>query len=185
MMSPGFDRILPPFRRHFPTIRFVLLTFGLLVVAYWVLHRPTVVRSIVAPYTAFVASVSGGLLRLVGVSAQSHGAVISSPGFSVAIRSVCNGLEVTAIFIAAVLAFPVGWRSKLVGVAVGYTAVFLVNILRIVVLFLIGLHMPNVFESAHYYYAQGFVILVTAIVWVVWVSVCTRRTPAGDTRAAA
>jgi exosortase H (IPTLxxWG-CTERM-specific) len=163
----------------------VLLTFVLIVAAFWLLHRPTVVRHVVAPYTSFVTGVSRAALELLGVPAQNQGAVISAPGFSVTIRSVCNGLEVTAIFIAGVLAFPAGWRGKLVGLVIGYAAIFLVNIVRIVVLFLLGLHMPNVFESAHYYYAQGFVVLVTAVIWVVWVLACTRRAPASDTRAAA
>lgn len=163
----------------------MLLTCVLIVAAFWLLHQSTVVRHVVAPYTTFVAAVSRAALGLLGVDAESHGAVITSPGFSVTIRSVCNGLEVTAIFIAAVLAFPVGWRGRLVGLAIGYAAIFLVNIVRIVVLFLLGLHMPNVFESAHYYYAQGFVVLVTAVIWVVWVHAYTRRAPASDTRAAA
>jgi exosortase/archaeosortase family protein len=47
--------------------------------------------------------------------------------------------------------------------------IFLVNIVRIVVLFLLGFKVPNIFDAVHYYYAQAFVIIATVSVWLLWV----------------
>jgi exosortase/archaeosortase family protein len=48
--------------------------------------------------------------------------------------------------------------------------IFLINILRIMVLFILGFKMPDVFEAVHYYYAQAFVIIATVGVWLFWVT---------------
>lgn len=146
------------------------MTFVALLVLFYVLHLKWVVEHFVAPYTHFVASCSRMCLRLVGVDAGGTGDVILSPQFSVSIKNVCNGLEVKAIFFATVLGFPASWKSKFIGLGIGYPVIFLINIVRIIVLFILGLKMPNVFEAAHYYYAQAFVIIATVGVWLFWVS---------------
>ena len=163
-------------RQNLPVIRFVGVTSVALLAMFWLLHQPAVISALVEPYTAFVASCGRLALRAVGVQAAGAGEVIASPGFSVSIRNVCNGLEVTAIFLATVLAFPVSWRYRLLGLAIGYPAVFVINIVRIVVLFLIGMRAPQLFDDAHYYYAQGFVILATVAVWLLWISMYDRFT---------
>ena len=56
------------------------------------------------------------------------------------------------------------------GLAIGYPVIYAINFVRIVVLFILGFKMPQVFETAHYYYAQAFVIIATVCVWLVWVS---------------
>ena len=113
---------------------------------------------------------SRAFLRLIGIDAGGSGSIIVSPEFSVSIKNVCNGLEVTAIFFATILGFPASWKSKLLGLAIGYPVIYAINIVRIVVLFILGFKMPQVFETAHYYYAQAFVIIATVCVWLVWVS---------------
>jgi exosortase H (IPTLxxWG-CTERM-specific) len=157
-------------QRNAQILRFVGVTAVGLVGLYWILHLRTVVTGFVDPYTGVVAECSRTVLRLIGIKASGTGDLITSPGFSVSIKNVCNGLEVTAIFLAVTLAFPASWRNRLIGIAIGYPMIFAINIVRIVALFLIGLKMPGVFESAHYYYAQAFVIIATVGVWLVWVS---------------
>ena len=163
-----------PFSRivveYLPIVRFVLVTLVSLVALFWLLHQRWVVTNFVDPYTHFVATTSRLCLRLVGVDAGGAGSLISSPLFSVSIKNVCNGLEVTMIFFATVLGFPASWRSKAMGLLIGYPVIYLINIIRIMVLFILGFRLPQVFEMAHYYYAQAFVIIATVCVWLLWVS---------------
>lgn len=157
-------------RANFPIIRFVLTTMVVLVVLFYLLHAGWAQKHLVDPYTNFVTAVSRVCLRVFGVEAGGTGNVIVSPQFSVSIKNVCNGLEVTAIFFATVLGFPATWKRKILGLAVGYPVIFLVNITRIVVLFVLGFKIPDVFEAVHYYYAQAFVIVATVAVWLFWVT---------------
>lgn len=171
----GRERVAPVragrFHTYGPILRFVGLTAVALVALFWLLHQRAVAVAVVAPYTEFVAACSRLLLRAVGVDARGAGTLISSTEFSVSIRNVCNGLEVTVIFFATVLGFPASWKHKLLGLLMGYPAVFVINLVRIMVLFLVGMRAPQAFEATHYYYAQAFVILATVAVWLLWVSI--------------
>ncbi len=157
-------------RRHRPILKFVAATLSSLVLFFLVLRTDWFGHSVGEPYTRFVAATSRLFLRLIGVQAFGSGSVVSSPEFTVNIMNVCNGLEATAIYFATVLGFPASWKDKLIGCALGYPVIYLINILRIAALFLIGYKVPHVFETVHYYYAQAFVILATVGVWLVWVS---------------
>jgi exosortase H (IPTLxxWG-CTERM-specific) len=152
-----------------PIVRFVVTTIVSLVALFYAIRQPYIVTHFVEPYTNFIAAVSRAGLRLVGVDATGSTSFIASPEFAVTIKNVCNGLEVTAIFFATILGFPSSWKSKLLGLAVGYPVIFAINILRIIVLFLLGFKVPNVFDAVHYYYAQAFVIIATVAVWLLWV----------------
>jgi exosortase H (IPTLxxWG-CTERM-specific) len=166
-VAVGLGAIL---RRNAPVIRFVAVTAVLLVALYALSHIRWVERNFIEPYTHFVAACSRFCLRLIGVDAGGRGETIVSPQFSVSIKNVCNGLEVTAIFLAVTIGFPATWKHRLYGLLGGYPVIFLVNIIRIVALFLIGFKVPEVFEAVHFYYAQAFVIIVTVGIWLAWVT---------------
>lgn len=167
-----------------PIPRFVCATLGFLVLFFLIIRTDWFGDTIGEPYTRFVAAASRLFLRLIGVQAHGSGCVIASPEFTVSILNVCNGLEATAIFFATVLAFPASWKNKLIGLAIGYPVIYLINILRIAALFLIGYKVPRVFETVHYYYAQAFVILATVGVWLVWVSKYSAYGPKSRNRSA-
>jgi len=130
---------------------------------------------VVYPYTEFITRCSRQALRILGHDVGGEGLLISGPSFSVLVQNVCNGLEVTGIFLAATLAFPTTWRTKLIGVALGYPVIFLFNVGRIAALYLLGFQVPNVFETVHRYYAQALVIILTLTIWVFWVMTFTEH----------
>jgi exosortase H (IPTLxxWG-CTERM-specific) len=157
-------------KNNLPIVRFIVITIVSLVLFFWLLKTKFFEANIATPYTNFVAASGRFALRVLGIQARGEGTLITSPEFTVNIMHVCNGLEVTAIFFATVLGFPARWRNKLLGLAIGYPVIYLINIVRIVVLFILGFKMPDIFETVHYYYAQAFVILATVGVWLIWVS---------------
>jgi exosortase H (IPTLxxWG-CTERM-specific) len=157
-------------KAHLPIVKFVGITVVSLVIFFLLLKNAFFEKHFVAPYTEFVAASGRVALRLLGIQAHGTGSLIASPEFSVNIMNVCNGLEVTAIFFATVLGFPARWRYKMLGLGIGYPLIYLINIIRIVVLFILGFKMPDIFETVHYYYAQAFVIIATVGVWLIWVS---------------
>ena len=157
-------------KAYLPIIKFIGITVVSLVIFFLLLKNAIFEKHFVAPYTEFVAASGRVALRLLGIQAHGTGSLIASPEFSVNIMNVCNGLEVTAIFFATVLGFPAKWRYKLLGLGIGYPLIYLINIVRIVVLFVLGFKMPDIFETVHYYYAQAFVIIATVGIWLIWVS---------------
>ena len=73
-----------------------------------------------------------------------------------------------ALFAAALLSFPARWKSKLIGLAAGLAVLFLLNIVRIVSLYLTGIHYPKAFEFMHVEAWQGIFILFALALWIFW-----------------
>src|SRR5882724_8032891 len=123
---------------------------------------------LVEPFTAGVAWLSGGVLHLLGQNVTMAGTVIRNPRFAVNIRNGCNGIEAMLIFIAAVLAFPASWRSRLAGLTIGIVAIQLVNLVRVIALFLTGVYFPKLFDASHTVIWQSIVILFGVMLWILW-----------------
>lgn len=152
-----------------PAGRFVGLYALILTVGFTVLALKPVNDSVVNGYTTFVAHQARLTLLAFGEHATVQGQVLSSPRFSVAIHNGCNGLEAILIFVCGVAAFPSPWRRKLVGVAVGFAAIQLFNIVRIVALFYTGVFRPEWFGASHVFVWQSLVVVFAVGLWVLWV----------------
>jgi exosortase H (IPTLxxWG-CTERM-specific) len=124
----------------------------------------------VEPFTAGVARVSGVTLQLLGQDVTREGTVLRSPRFAVNIENGCNGIETMLIFMAAVLAFPASWRSRLAGLGIGLVAIQGVNLVRVVALFLTGAYFPALFDASHTVIWQTLVILSGVLLWLLWAS---------------
>ena len=156
--------------------RFLIL-FGILLVVFYVLIAIRPVNDhVVLPFTAVVARVSGALLRAIGENAAVHGTVIASGEFSVNIENGCNGLETALLVAAAVFAFPATWSQRAAGLLGGFAAIQLINLVRVVTLFWIGVHRPSWFGSAHTVVWQTVVVLFGVVFFVGWASVAKRKT---------
>jgi exosortase H (IPTLxxWG-CTERM-specific) len=133
----------------------------------------------IEPFTAGIARVSGAVLNLMGQHVRLNGTVIQGPAFAVNIRNGCNGIEAMLIFLAAVLAFPAPWRSRLLGLVLGIAAIQVVNLVRVVALYLTGVYFPKAFEASHTVVWQTIVILCGVLLWIYWANrFATRREPA-------
>jgi exosortase H (IPTLxxWG-CTERM-specific) len=122
----------------------------------------------VEPFTAGIARLSGGVLHLLGQDVSMNGTVIRNPHFAVNIRNGCNGIEAMLIFLAAVLAFPASWKSRLTGLVLGILAIQVINLVRVVALFLTGVYFPKIFDTSHTVIWQTIVILFGVLLWIFW-----------------
>jgi len=158
-----------------PDTRFIILFLAILGMTFTIIALRPVNDTVVIPYTAFIARVSGVVLRLFGESATVAGCLVSSPRFAVTIYNGCNGLITSLIFIAGVVAFPARPAAKLVGAAGGLFAIQIINMVRIVSLFYIGVYFPDLFHDAHIFVWQSLVILGGVALWVIWANRATLR----------
>jgi len=172
-----FSFFAPPSRRHVMTLhriwdrpeaRFLIVFVGFLGMSFTIVALNPVNDAIVLPYTAWIARVSGAALRVLGEPAAVTGCIVSSPRFAVTIYNGCNGLITSLILVAGVLAFPARWTAKLVGVVGGLVVIQILNLIRILTLFFIGIHFPNYFNNAHVYIWQSLIIIAGVALWVVW-----------------
>ena len=147
-------------------VRFAVL---LAVFAFLVAWRPVNDRVIV-PFTAGVAHVSAAVLNALSEKVSVSGTEIRAAGFSVDIENGCNGIETALLFCSAVLAFPSSWRARISGLALGFLAIQLLNLVRVVTLFWIGHHRPALFSAAHTVLWQSAVVIAGVLLFLLWAS---------------
>lgn len=152
------------------SVGFLLRFVALLVVFYFIVASRPVNDKVIVPFTAGIASVSGRLLNVLGEKAEVSGTEIRSSSFGVNIENGCNGVETGLLFGAAVLAFPARWSRRLIGLIVGFLAIQVLNLIRVITLFWIGLHRPALFSSSHTVIWQSVVVLFGVLLFLLWAS---------------
>lgn len=165
-------------RAHRREITFLVVFLVLLAGSFTLLAWTPVNDGFVVPFTAGVAKVSGWTLDLIGQDVEMTGTIIRSPRFAVNIENGCNGVETMLIFLSAVIAFPAPWKARLAGAVLGVVAIQLVNLVRVVALFLTGAYFPDFFDASHTVVWQTVVILFGVLLWIFWADRFARPRPA-------
>jgi exosortase/archaeosortase family protein len=115
-----------------------------------------------------LALVSSSLLNLFGQDTVVVGTMVRSNVFGISVVTACTGIFITGLFLIAVVAFPARWLAKLIGAGIGIGGIFLVNIVRLVSLYFIGVHWPGFLDQAHQLIWQSLLIVIAVSLWLVW-----------------
>lgn len=164
-----------------PILGFVLLFAVLMAVFYGITLIDAMENRVLPGYMRLNAMAAAATMSAFGADARANGTQISASkprAFSVDIQQGCDALEPTALFIAAVLAFPAAFRFKLPGVVVGALALAGINLLRIITLFYTGVYFPRAFEIMHVDVWQPIFVLLALTFWVTWAWWATKPRPA-------
>jgi len=128
-------------------------------------------------YLAWYARMAGFVLHLVDSSVLVTGRTIQGR-FSLEIIRSCDAIEVNILFASAVLAFPARAKKKVFALAIGLTALVVVNLLRIVSLYYVGLYRMAWFETVHLeLWPLGMVgaAAISFVLWARWLGTTTGR----------
>jgi exosortase H (IPTLxxWG-CTERM-specific) len=79
---------------------------------------------------------------------SAHGNLLAGR-FSMQIVKSCDAMEANILFAAAVIAFPSPWRRKVIALVAGLVALVGVNLLRLFVLYWVGVFAPSAFDFLH------------------------------------
>lgn len=156
------------FARH-PVFVF-LCVFGLLMGLFYAMaiFTPIYKKHFLVSYLPFNAKVSGAVLGLLGHDITVSGSSISSPRFSVTVDPGCDGVEPIALFVCGVLAFPASFRRKIPGIIAGTLLLAILNFVRVITLFLIGVYWPKAFRAMHIEVWQAMFIFFAVLFWIIW-----------------
>jgi exosortase H (IPTLxxWG-CTERM-specific) len=125
------------------------------------------------------ALMAGRLLRLLGAEPSVQGALISADGFHVRVIGECSAVFVCLLFLSFVLAYPASVKHKTIGLLCGIPALNAINLLRIALVFLVGMKWPAMFKYAHVYLGQILIIVCVLSGCMVWLRSAGRAGP-GD-----
>lgn len=154
-------------RRH-PVFWFLAVFAGLMGLFYALAMFTPFYERHFPYYLGFNAKLSGYILKFLGQNVTVEGATISSPAFSITVKQGCDAIDPTALFISAVLAFPAAFSKKITGIVAGTLFLAVLNLVRIVSLFVVGVYLPHAFNLMHADVWQGLFIFFAIFLWVFW-----------------
>jgi exosortase H (IPTLxxWG-CTERM-specific) len=156
-------------RSKAPVLFFAAKFGGLIILLYVILALPAADQALYG-YLRANAWLSNGILNLLGQGTHVSDVTIASSTtpFAIAIRRGCDAVEPTWLLCAAILAFPGPWKRKLVGMLAGIVILQVLNLVRIVTLYMIGARFPSVFASMHLEVWPALFIVVAIALFIGW-----------------
>ncbi len=174
----GLEKIAEKLRKFSvaPAVRFVVLFLILLVlISVGFSQLFTRYHDNVIWLMELTATLSGAVLSVFSDAVNYHGVFVSYRGFSVEIIDECTGLFEMLIYLAAVISFSTTIKKKLIGVAIGLPAIFLFNLIRIILLLVVGAGSYDAFNFMHLYLWQVTLIIMISSIWILWLYLVVYR----------
>ena len=159
-------------------LRFVT-TFLLILIALFTLEMLNPVQEhVITPFTSLLAHLSAVLILPFDNSVIAYGKVLQfkDSGFAVSIEAGCNGVEATIVLIAAICAFPANWRARLIAIGLGFLAIQVLNIVRIISLFYLGNWNLEYFSWIHLYLWPALIMLDVLVVFIFYLRYLSKQT---------
>ncbi len=153
------------------TLAWLVRFWGLAAFFYWFDRTAVFKAVVVAPYARFSTSATAHLLTLLGVEVKMQGTSLTVLGKGFVVADSCTGSFVFLLLAAVILTFPATWREKLVGLAAGLVTVISLNLLRTLMIVLLGARFPGSFWSLHIIVGQALIIAGTLGVFVWWAQI--------------
>lgn len=121
-----------------------------------------------AAFSAFIANATGFILNTLSFDTQVIGTSVASTQFNMTIAEACTGLIPIALVVSAIIAYPSSLLEKGKGIILGTLGLSVINLGRMVGLFIVGTYLPNFFNMAHYVVGQSLMILLAIALWLFW-----------------
>lgn len=118
-----------------------------------------------------IVGVSAGFLNWLGFDPVfiDH-RVIGVRGYpGIHVLDGCNGIAAMGLFMGFILAYPGAGFLKFPYLCIGICAIYLVNILRIMILVVTQVYWSAFFELTHDYSTTAIFYIVIFMLWVIWV----------------
>ncbi len=154
-----------------PVFKFIAGFIGCIVLFYGLYYSAWFETNLKAPILGAQAVAGGALLNLFGYSVSVVNEVISGSGATVKIAGGCDGLEATALFLSAILVFPLPFKFKWPGLLAGVVVLSLLNIFRIAGLYLTQKYWPEAFDFMHIQgglYLYSIITILLMLIWADW-----------------
>ena len=143
--------------------------FGLMILFYGFWASPFIQVNLIEPISCAYAFLAGTFVNLFGYSVSIVRDTIGNSEFSISIKNGCDGVEGLAIFLCAILIYPATISQKLKGIILGFSFLIMLNLVRVISLYLIGIHLPSLFDVMHESIWQVLFILLTLVALFKWV----------------
>ena len=159
---------LKTYREEIRFVLYFILVFLVLQIANYS------IRSYTSPLLVhtLTAGVSSRIINFItpGEKSFARGAIIGSGTFTIAIAQGCEGTEGILLVTAALCAFNMWIRWKIVGILVGSLVMYMANLARTIGLYYTLKYRPDMFDLAHMYIGQTVIIFVGILFFMTWIT---------------
>ena len=169
--------LLEKTRENIEALKYVALFLAFCFVFYLVYYFFTVTGSIVLVHLRNItALILGAIFSVGGASVVVQEATVSINGFGLEIIDECTAVFSAIVYCSAVFAYPTTIKNKGLGIAFGVPSLYAINILRLVVLALVGIYSsPEMFEFVHVYLWQASFIIFVVVIFLLWLHFLSTR----------
>ncbi|MFK7907851.1 MAG: hypothetical protein AB8B69_22155 [Chitinophagales bacterium] len=158
------------------SILFFIIGFVVIMALFYTFFNTDFFKDNILAFVANAnASISSIILNLFGQGTTASGSSVTSSVFSIKVETGCDGIEPIALFATAVMVFPVAMSYKLPGVLMGSIFLALMNLIRVISLFLVGVYIPSIFDFMHVEVWQVIFILLAIVTWLAWIQWVMRK----------
>jgi len=135
---------------------------------FTVLMLSSTYHGVVMPFNNFLAWSTAGVLTLLGGGPLTvNGTSVSGTTFGFSVAEGCNGIYALVIVIAGVMALPIRWSRKVVGLILAAVYIMALNYIRLLTLWYFGQTSPLLFDTMHLYVWE-FIIIALGAAFCYW-----------------
>ncbi len=125
--------------------------FIAIVIAYYMIVL-FLSEELFSPYVNATAYLSSLLIRIFYDGITVSGNFIGSGTSYISLSFGCEGTEPLVIFLAAMVAFPLKFKDKLIPLLSGIGILYFLNLIRVLGLFIVNVNIPSIFVEVHEIY---------------------------------
>jgi exosortase family protein XrtF len=82
----------------------------------------------------------------------------------------CNSVNVMIVYFSFLIAFSGPWKALMKFSFLGFGVIYLMNLVRVSVLYLVSLHYPDKLYFFHKFFFTGIIYGVVFILWFIWMN---------------
>ncbi|MEI7814218.1 MAG: archaeosortase/exosortase family protein [Coriobacteriia bacterium] len=122
------------------------------------------------------ARITASLSSVIGIPVTLNGIQITTSRNILEIDPDCTAIQLMALYSALILAYPIPWKTRGIGLAVGIPAIAVVNIARLLGVVVASVTLsPQAFLFVHDYLFKVAMMLVVFGLWGWWLLYARRN----------
>ncbi len=151
-----------------PFVRFFGIFLILMILFYYVFYINIYEDNLENVFTSTNAVIGSALINLFGYGTLTDGALIQGD-FVMNVKRGCDAIEPIGLASCIILAYPTVFKRKLPGLLIGIGVLLIINLIRIVTLYMTGIHAPKMFEVMHLEVWQFIFIVLAVLYSILWI----------------
>jgi exosortase family protein XrtF len=126
------------------------------------------ITSVVTRHVALILSVFHDGVTI-GSTIRTHIPMFLNDDRIINVFEGCNGVNVMIVYVSFLVAFSGTWKKFLYFLLAGAAIIYVMNLVRVALLFEVALNFPNQLYFFHKFLFTGIIYAVVFVIWYFWI----------------